>query len=151
MLGVKFSSDLSMHDVLAQCQSGKLAIRPCTDQHSYDVVLCDIQMPILDGFGAVEMIRAARKNTCRSAVPPPLAEGERISSGDAATSRLIRGTEEQDCCPVILALTANAFKEDRIKCLQSGFNGYSSKPVRVPSLVQELKRAHALVHSRTHK
>lgn len=51
---------------------------------------------------------------------------------------------------MIIALTANAFKEDRIKCLQSGFNGYASKPLRLPTLVQELKRAHSVLKLRTH-
>ena len=39
----------------------------------------------------------------------------------------------------ILAMTANAFDEDRKKALESGMDGFLSKPIVVEELVQALK------------
>ena len=39
----------------------------------------------------------------------------------------------------ILAMTANAFDEDRKKALESGMDGFLSKPIVIEELVQALK------------
>ncbi|UCE63794.1 MAG: response regulator, partial [Nitrospirota bacterium] len=39
----------------------------------------------------------------------------------------------------ILALTANAMKEDSLQCLQAGFSGYLSKPVRKTALIEAIE------------
>ena len=40
----------------------------------------------------------------------------------------------------ILAMTANAFDEDRRNALESGMNGFLSKPIVIDDLVQELHK-----------
>ena len=75
---------------------------------SYDLVLMDVQMPIMDGYTATRKIRAL---------------------DDPALAKL-----------PILAMTANAFDEDRRNALESGMNGFLSKPIVIDDLVQELRK-----------
>jgi len=75
---------------------------------SYDLVLMDVQMPIMDGYTATRKIRAL---------------------DDPARAKL-----------PILAMTANAFDEDRRNALESGMNGFLSRPIVIDDLVQELRK-----------
>ena len=75
---------------------------------SYDLVLMDVQMPIMDGYTATRKIRAL-DDPARAKIP-------------------------------ILAMTANAFDEDRRNALESGMNGFLSKPIVIGDLVQELHK-----------
>ena len=75
---------------------------------SYDLVLMDVQMPVMDGYTATRKIRAL---------------------DDPARAKL-----------PILAMTANAFDEDRRNALESGMNGFLSKPIVIGDLVQELHK-----------
>ena len=75
---------------------------------SYDLVLMDIQMPVMDGYTATRQIRAL-ENPALAGIP-------------------------------ILAMTANAFDEDRRRAMESGMNGFLSKPIVIGDLVQELHK-----------
>ena len=75
---------------------------------SYDLLLMDVQMPIMDGYTATRKIRAL---------------------DDPARAKL-----------PIIAMTANAFDEDRRNALESGMNGFLSKPIVIDDLVQELRK-----------
>ena len=75
---------------------------------SYDLVLMDVQMPVMDGYTATRQIRAL-KDPALAGIP-------------------------------ILAMTANAFDEDRRNAMESGMNGFLSKPIVIGDLVQELHK-----------
>lgn len=38
----------------------------------------------------------------------------------------------------IVAMTANAFEEDKKSALEAGMNGFISKPIQIPELVKAL-------------
>ena len=76
------------------------------DKSTYDLVLMDVQMPVMNGLEAAAKI-------C-----------ERFPS---------------DQRPHMVALTANAMKEDRDVCLAAGMDGYISKPVRLEKLAAVLR------------
>ena len=75
----------------------------------YDLILMDIQMPIMDGYAATRAIRAMSEPAFAN-IP-------------------------------IIAMTANAFQEDREQALAAGMNGHLAKPLeldRMMSLLREL-------------
>ncbi len=74
----------------------------------YDLVLMDIQMPIMDGYKATQEIRNI--------------DNKQISN-----------------IPII-AMTANAFDEDKQKCLDVGMNGHLGKPLEVDVLMKEIAK-----------
>ena len=69
----------------------------------YDLVLMDIQMPIMNGYEATKQIRAL-ENTELSGIP-------------------------------ILAMTANAFDEDRKAAEECGMNGFLLKPIIMDEII----------------
>ena len=80
-------------------------------QHSkpgdYDLVLMDVQMPVMNGYEATKRIRGL---------------------SDPALAKI-----------TILAMTANAFEEDKRKALECGMDGFLSKPIAVEELIGTLQ------------
>ncbi|MBT0960010.1 PAS domain-containing protein [Denitromonas iodatirespirans] len=75
-------------------------------QQAYDLVLMDMQMPVMDGLAATRAIRA-------------LAGGAEVP---------------------ILAMTANAYPEDRQRCTAAGMDDYLGKPFEPEQLYAVLRR-----------
>ena len=73
----------------------------------YDLVLMDIQMPVMDGYEA---------------------------------TREIRGIENPNISNIpIIAMTANAFDEDKQRTQEAGMNGYVAKPIDIPKMLETLQ------------
>jgi len=77
------------------------------DAGYYDVVLMDIQMPVMDGYEAAKRIRNLEDRK-KASVP-------------------------------IVAVTANAFEEDRKIAEEAGMNGHLAKPYDIPKMMETLE------------
>jgi CheY-like chemotaxis protein len=73
---------------------GKVAV-DLASRKTYDIILMDMQMPVMGGVEATRLIRQ-------------LPNGQNVP---------------------ILAMTANAFSEDRDACINAGMNDFLTKPV----------------------
>ena len=76
------------------------------EQTHPDILLLDLGMPVLDGYGT---IRKIRENPQFAMLP-------------------------------VLAVTAYAMRGDRERILDSGFDGYLSKPIHAATLKEEIDR-----------
>ena len=74
---------------------------------TYDLILMDIQMPVMDGYEATRTIRALN-DPAKANIP-------------------------------IVAMTANAFEEDRKRAFDAGMNGHVPKPIDIPKLMETLQ------------
>jgi two-component system, sensor histidine kinase and response regulator len=76
-------------------------------QEAFDIVLMDVQMPVMDGFQATKAVRRL---------------------ADAHVAQI-----------PIIAMTAHAMQGDRERCLAAEMDGYISKPLHVPQLIELLE------------
>ena len=92
-----------------EAADGSIALKMVKDRPEfyYDLVLMDIQMPIMDGYEATKAIRSLPRRDVTS-LP-------------------------------ILAMTANAFEEDKERALQNGMNGHIAKPIYIDVLYKTLQ------------
>ncbi|KAG1141923.1 hypothetical protein G6F38_008084 [Rhizopus arrhizus] len=102
--------------------NGKLAVEAYESQY-FDLILMDVQMPVMGGFEATQKIREIEKTS--------------------ASNRHIP----------IIALTAHAMIGDREKCLEAGMDEYVTKPLRFPELIAAIKKfapqsAHMMVEAK---
>ncbi|MDR0817544.1 MAG: response regulator [Clostridiales Family XIII bacterium] len=96
---------------LVFAENGEEAVAAFRDAPDvFDLILMDIQMPKLDGLGATRAIRAL--------------------AGDIPKAKDIP----------IIAMTANAFKEDQQQSMESGMNGHIAKPIEIDELFNILRR-----------
>lgn len=96
--------------ILDTAEDGTIAVEKMRTAKpgQYDLILMDIQMPIMDGYEATRQIRKL-KNPETANIP-------------------------------IVAMTANAFEEDRQKALEAGMNEHVSKPIDLERLLEVVKK-----------
>ena len=96
--------------ILDTAEDGTIAVEKMRTAKpgQYDLILMDIQMPIMDGYEATRQIRKL-KNPETANIP-------------------------------IIAMTANAFEEDRQKALEAGMNEHVSKPIDMERLLEVVKK-----------
>lgn len=94
----------------ADCAVNGLEVLKALESKFYDVILMDVQMPEMDGLEATRRIRLIEK--------------------DRHWAKKIK----------IVAMTANAMKEDRERCMLMGMDDFISKPVRIEDLRTVLKK-----------
>ncbi len=95
--------------ILDSAENGMEAVIRIKDAKSgkYDVILMDIQMPVMDGYEATRQIRSL-ENSEYAKIP-------------------------------IIAMTANAFDEDRKKALETGMNAHIGKPIDLQVIIKTIK------------
>ncbi|MEH2181727.1 MAG: ATP-binding protein [Nostoc sp.] len=89
--------------------NGKEALQ-LLEKIPYDLILMDCQMPVLDGLETTKQIHRCQESS--------FASGRR---------------------PVVIAMTANAMKQDKQMCLDAGMDDYLSKPVMKENLAATLE------------
>jgi two-component system, sensor histidine kinase len=93
-------------------ENGQVAVEKFR-KNTYDLILMDIQMPVMDGITAAKAIRKIEKEEM------PLAK------------------------PIhIIAITANSMKDDRMKCLEAGMDDYLSKPFNLDKFPMIISQSH---------
>jgi signal transduction histidine kinase/CheY-like chemotaxis protein len=95
--------------IVDTAENGKLSAEKlkASAPGTYDLILMDIQMPVMDGYEATKLIRSFKEPEL-SNIP-------------------------------IIAMTANAFEEDRKKALEAGMNAHVAKPVDVQKLFSAIQ------------
>jgi CheY-like chemotaxis protein len=87
-----------------------------------------------NGLEAMDVLRRQTYDVVLMDVQMPEMDG-------LEATRHVRQEMAEDAQPHIIAVTANAMKEDRDKYLAAGMDDYLSKPIRVTELVMALTKA----------
>ena len=107
-----FIASMTLESLGIKChhaRQGDIAVQWCQER-SFDVILMDCEMPVMDGFEAARLIREIeQKDPARGHTP-------------------------------IVALTAHALSGDRENCLANGMDEYMSKPFDRHTLAVVLSR-----------
>ncbi len=99
-------------------KNGKEAVEAFKIKH-YDLVLMDIEMPVMDGYEATRVIRAM----------------EAVFRKEAAKA----GPADAVRTPIV-AMTAHVMKDYRDKCLQAGMDDYITKPLKRKNLLAMVEK-----------
>jgi PAS domain S-box-containing protein len=97
-------------------ENGEQAVDACRSKR-YDIILMDIQMPVMDGYDATVKIREFEKEL--DPREPGAIDAPRVP---------------------IIAMTAHAIKGNKEKCLEVGMDDYLTKPLRRKELLAILDK-----------
>lgn len=88
------------------CRNGQEAVEQflASPEGYYDLILMDVQMPVMDGIHATRAIRALKREDAKTVL--------------------------------IIAMTANSFREDIKKCLDNGMNSHIGKPFVMEDIIR---------------
>jgi CheY-like chemotaxis protein len=86
----------------------------CKNPDTYDMIFMDLQMPVMDGFKATQLIR----------------EFEQGRAGTTADAKKVP----------IIAMTANVFREDIERCIAVGMDGHVGKPLDPSEVIKILRK-----------
>jgi signal transduction histidine kinase/DNA-binding response OmpR family regulator len=88
--------------IITEAENGEIAVEEA-GRTRFDLILMDMQMPVMDGLTATKKIREFDKDT------------------------------------PIIAMTANAFREDAERCIKAGMNAHIAKPLETEVFLATLK------------
>ncbi|MHB8762899.1 MAG: PAS domain S-box protein [Deferrisomatales bacterium] len=91
-------------------EDGRAALAALSGKHEYDLVLMDVQMPVLDGYEATKSLRELEKRGNKARRTP------------------------------VIGLTARALPGDRQRCLDAGMDDYLAKPMEPQALYDVVRR-----------
>jgi CheY-like chemotaxis protein len=116
-----------LHVILAN--NGREAVNAVQEDH-YDVVLMDVQMPVMDGYTATRKIRElhlkAQSSKLKKTEPKDRKEGPARSPQSSELP--------------IIAMTAHAMAGDEQKSLEAGMNDHVTKPIDPDQLFATLQK-----------
>ena len=95
---------------VVHAENGQIAVDLFLEsaENEFDVILMDMQMPVMDGCTASATIRKLARTDAKSVI--------------------------------IFACTANTFKEDRDRAIESGMDDFLSKPIDVKHMMDKLSK-----------
>ena len=104
-----FLEDTGLNFEMAENGEEAFNLVKTSEPWHYDLILMDVQMPVMDGYVATKLIRSL----------------DRPDTGNI----------------IILAMTANAFKEDIEQALEAGMNGHIGKPMIYETVIDTLVKS----------
>ncbi|PIE57187.1 MAG: hypothetical protein CSA34_00255 [Desulfobulbus propionicus] len=119
------------HDVTV-AEHGLSALKLLSNGSTFDVILMDVQMPVLDGLVTTTSIRNIEKGEATGL--------QECSSIEQELAACLRGKHQY-----IVAMTANAMLSDKERCQEAGVDNFLAKPYTKAKLLSVLQDCAAAI------